>query len=128
MAGSTDRPRRRARPRPQLVTVSFALWLVWIAACVIATVLQFTTPTADLGALPAFLVALVVWGLVTWAAFRMAAGSSTARIVLVVIAVFRAVVSLTSGDLAIATIALSIAAAVLCFLPSVRPYFRRADA
>ncbi|MFL0358322.1 hypothetical protein [Curtobacterium flaccumfaciens] len=124
----------RRPDRPQVVTVSFVLWLVWVAACVVATVLQFFATDAAVGQAPvlAGIVALALWALVTWAVFRMAGGSRVARIVLVVVAAFRAVLSLTDGELAVLTIALSVVAAVLLFLPSARPFFasqqgRRAD-
>lgn len=124
----------RRPDRPQVVTVSFVLWLVWVAACVVATVLQFFATDAAVGQAPvlAGIVALALWALVTWAVFRMAGGSRVARIVLVVVAAFRAVLSLTGGELAVLTIALSVVAAVLLFLPSARPFFasrqgRRAD-
>lgn len=124
----------RRADRPQVVTVSFVLWLVWVAACVVATVLQFFATDAAVGQAPvlAGIVALALWALVTWAVFRMAGGSRVARIVLVVVAAFRAVLSLTGGELAVLTIALSVVAAVLLFLPSARPFFasqqaRRAD-
>lgn len=110
--------------------MSFVLWLVWVAVCLVATVLQFVAGTGGnaLGTVLTVLVAIVVWGLVGWAVVRMAAGSRVARIVLVVIAVARAVLSLTSGELGLLTIALSVVAAVLLFLPSARPFFARSDA
>ncbi|MBT1608659.1 hypothetical protein [Curtobacterium poinsettiae] len=115
----------RRPDRPQVVTVSFVLWLVWVVACIAATVLQFWTPDAAVGPAPviAGIVALVLWALVTWAVFRTAAGSRVARIVLVVVAGFRAVLSITGGQLDVLTIALSVVAAVLLFLPTARPYF-----
>lgn len=120
----------RCPDRPQVVTVSVVLWLVWVAVCLVATVLQFVAGTGDtgIGTLLTVVVAVVVWGLVGWAVVRMAAGSRVARIVLVVVAVFRAVLSLTSGELGLLTIALSVVAAVLVFLPSARPFFARSDA
>lgn len=36
----------RRPDRPQVVTVSFVLWLVWVVACIAATVLQFWRPDA----------------------------------------------------------------------------------
>jgi hypothetical protein len=115
----------RRPDRPPVVTVSFVLWLVWVAACVVATVLQFLAASDATGPAPvaAAIVALVLWALVAWAVFRMAAGSRAARIVLVVVAAFRAVLSITGGELAVLTIALSVVAAVLLFLPTARPFF-----
>jgi hypothetical protein len=120
----------RRPDRPQVVTVSFVLWLVWVAACIASTVLQFSATNAVTGRAPvlAGIVALVLWALVAWAVFRMAAGSRVARIVLVVVAAFRAVLSLTGGELAVLTIALSVVAAVLLFLPTARPFFAATDA
>jgi hypothetical protein len=120
----------RRPDRPQVVTVSFVLWLVWVAVCLVATVLQFVagTATIGIGTVLTVLVAVVVWGLVGWAVVRMAGGSRVARIVLVVVAAARAALSLTSGELGLLTIALSVVAAVLFFLPSARPFFARSDA
>ncbi|WNY33112.1 hypothetical protein Q9Q99_12950 [Curtobacterium flaccumfaciens] len=80
----------RRPDRPRVVTVSFVLWLVWVVACIAATVLQFWRPDAAVDPAPviAGIVALVLWALVTWAVFRTAAGSRVARIVLVVVAGF----------------------------------------
>ncbi|WP_123937128.1 hypothetical protein [Curtobacterium sp. PhB137] len=126
----TRTPFTRRPDRPQVVTVSFVLWLVWVAVCLVATVLQFVAGTGGnaLGTVLTVLVATVVWGLVGWAVVRTAAGSRVARIVLVVVAVARAVLSLTSGELGLLTIALSVVAAVLLFLPSARPFFAPSDA
>ncbi|MFK4481732.1 MULTISPECIES: hypothetical protein [unclassified Curtobacterium] len=126
----TRTPFTRRPDRPQVVTVSIVLWLLWVAVCLVATVLQFVAGADGnaLGTVLTVLVAVAVWGLVGWAVVRTATGSRVARIVLVVVAVARAVLSITSGEVGLLTIALSVVAAVLLFLPSARPFFARSDA
>lgn len=121
---------RRSRPtRPRAVTVSVALWALWLVVGVASTVaisaLGWGLP--GFGGIVALVVSLVIWAAVVWAVLRVLRGSSTARWVLVVIAAFRAALSITTGGISLVLLAVSVAAAVLLFVPSVRPWFRRRE-
>lgn len=113
---------RRARPtRPRAVSVAVVLWAVWLVVGVVSTVV------GGVGGVPAVLLSLVVWAVVASATILLLRGSGVARIVLVAVAAFRAVLSVADGGWAVAVIALSVVAAVLLFVPSARPFFRRPD-
>jgi hypothetical protein len=119
---------RRTRPRrPTAVTVAIVLWAVWLVVGVVATVVVTVTDGAltGIGAVLTLALSLVVWAAVAAAVLLLLRGSSVARIVLVAVAALRAVLSVTDGPLSTALIALSIVAAVLLFVPSARPFFRR---
>ncbi|WP_141399126.1 hypothetical protein [Curtobacterium sp. 'Ferrero'] len=112
--------------RPQVVTVSVVLWLVWLAGCVLASVVGFVEfPSTVLVTVVSVVLSLVVWGLVGWAVVRVRQGSATWRIVLVVVAAARALLSIGDGLSTVLLVALSAVAAVLLFLPSARPFFAR---
>lgn len=120
---------RRTRPRrPTAVTVATVLWAVWLVVGVVSTVVVTVTDgdLTGIGAVLTLVLSLVVWAAVAAAVLLLLRGSSVARIVLVAVAALRAVLSITDGPLSTALIALSVVAAVLLFVPSARPFFRRA--
>lgn len=118
---------RRAR-RPRAVTIAVVLWAIWLVIGVLSTVLVSTSDgLTGVGAVLTAALSFVVWAVVAAAVVLLLRGSVVARIVLVAIAALRAVLSITDGGIATALIALSVAAAVLLFVPSARPFFRRAD-
>jgi hypothetical protein len=118
--------RRPRRARPRAVTVSVLLWAVWLVVGVASTVVVFALGWGlpGFGGVVALVVSLVVWAAVVWAVLQVLRGSGTARFVLVVVAAFRAALSITTGGISLAMVLLSVVAAVLLFLPSVRPWFR----
>jgi hypothetical protein len=105
------------------------LWAVWLVVGVVSTVVVSVSDPATTGAgvVLALVLGFVVWAAVAAATVLVLRGSAVARIVLVAIAVLRAVLSVTDGGLSPALVLLSVVAAVLLFLPSARPFFRRAD-
>lgn len=112
--------------RPQAVTVSVVLWVVWLAGCVLASVIGFVEfPASTLVTVVSVVLAAVVWALVAWAVVQVRRGSTTARIVLVVVAAARALLSIGDGVSTLVLVVLSAVAAVLLFVPSARPFFRR---
>ena len=118
---------RRAR-RPRAVTIAVVLWAIWLVIGVLSTVLVSTSDgLTGLGSVLTVALSFVVWAVVAAAVVLLLRGSGVARIVLVAVAALRAVLSITDGGIATALIALSFVAAVLLFLPSARPFFRRAD-
>lgn len=121
---------RRSRPTPPpVVRTSVVLWAVWLVVGVVSTVVVSVSDpgTTGPGVVLALVLAFVVWAAVAAATVLVLRGSAVARIVLVAIAVLRAVLSVTDGGVSAALILLSVVAAVLLFLPSARPFFRRAD-
>ncbi|MDP4332040.1 hypothetical protein Q7F20_01535 [Curtobacterium sp. A7_M15] len=121
---------RRSRPTPPpVVRTSVVLWGVWLVVGVVSTVVVSVSDPATTGAgvVLALVLAFVVWAAVAAATVLVLRGSAVARIVLVAIALLRAVLSVTDGGLSPALVLLSVVAAVLLFLPSARPFFRRAD-
>ncbi|WP_439689668.1 hypothetical protein ACRQ4C_00585 [Curtobacterium sp. SP.BCp] len=112
--------------RPQVVTVSVVLWAVWLVGCVLASVIGFVEfPASALVTVISVVLSLVIWALVAWAVLRVWRGSATARIVLVVVAAARALLSIGDGASTLLLVALSAVAAVLLFLPAARPFFTR---
>jgi hypothetical protein len=105
------------------------LWAVWLVVGVVSTVVVSVSDpaTTGVGVVLALVLGFVVWAAVAAATVLVLRGSAVARIVLVAIAVLRAVLSVTDGGLSPALVLLSVVAAVLLFLPSARPFFRRAD-
>lgn len=126
---TTDDLRRSRRTPPPTVRTAVVLWAVWLVVGVVSTIV--VTVSGDgltgVGGVFALLLSAVLWAAVAAAIVLLLRGSGVARIVLVAIAVLRAVLSVTDGSLATALIALSAVAAVLLFLPSARPFFRRTD-
>jgi hypothetical protein len=111
------------------VSIAVVLWAVWLVVGVLSTVLVSESGwglTGTAGVLTLVLAA-VVWAVVAAATILVLRGSAVARIVLVVVAALRAVLSITDGGVATALIVLSVVAAVLLFVPSARPFFRRTD-
>lgn len=121
---------RRPRARPRAVTVAVVLWAVWLVVGVVSTVVVTLSGSGLPGAGGVLAVALsfVLWAAVAAATFAVLRGSPVARIVLVAVAALRAVLSITDGGVSTLLIALSAAAAVLLFVPSARPFFRRRGA
>lgn len=112
--------------RPRVVTVSVVLWVVWLVGCVLASVIGFVEfPSSALVTGISVALSVVVWGAVAWAVARVWRGSRTARIVLVVVAAARALLSIGNGLSTLLLVALSIAAAVLLFVPAARGFFAR---
>ncbi|WJY01013.1 hypothetical protein [Curtobacterium sp. 458] len=112
--------------RPQVVTVSVVLWAVWLVGCVLASVIGFVEfPASALVTVISVVLSLVIWALVAWAVLRVRRGSATARIVLVVVAAARALLSIGDGASTLLLVALSAVAAVLLFVPAARPFFVR---
>lgn len=126
---TTDDLRRSRRTPPPTVRTAVVLWAVWLVVGVASTVVVTVSGAGltGIGGVLALLVSAVLWAAVAAAVVLLLRGSGVARIVLVAIAVLRAVLSITDGGLATALIALSAVAAVLLFLPSARPFFRRTD-
>jgi len=124
---TTDELRRSRRTRPLAVTVSIVLWAVWLVVGVVSTVVIATLGWGlpGFGGVAALVVSFVLWALVAAALLQVLRGSGAARLVLVVIAAFRAALSITTGGISLAMVLLSVVAAVLLFLPSARPWFRR---
>jgi hypothetical protein len=111
-----------------VVTIAVVLWAVWLVAGVLSTVLVATSDgLTGVGGLTIAL-SLVIWAVVAAAVALLLRGSAVARTVLVAVAALRAVLSITEGGSAAVLVLLSVVAAVLLFLPSARPFFRRADA
>lgn len=126
---TTDDLRRTRPSRPRVVTIAVVLWAVWLVAGVLSTVLVATSDgLAGVGGVLMIALSLVIWAVVAAAVVLLLRGSAVARIVLVAVAALRAVLSITEGGPATALILLSVVAAVLLFLPSARPFFRRVDA
>ncbi|MGN8050334.1 hypothetical protein ACTJKO_11675 [Curtobacterium sp. 22159] len=118
---------RRAR-RPRAVTVAIVLWAIWLVVGVLATVLVSTSDgLTGIGGVLVVVLSFVVWAVVAAAVVLLLRGSAVARIVLVAVAALRAVLSITEGGVSLVLIAISVAAAVLLFVPSARPFFRRVD-
>lgn len=108
------------------MTISVVLWIVWLVGCVLASVIGFVEfPSSVLVTVVSVVLSVIVWALVAWAVLRVWRGSATARIVLVVVAGARALLSLGNGVSTLLLVVLSVAAAVLLFLPSARPFFTR---
>lgn len=129
----TGRPGRR----PTVVTVAVAIWAVVLAVRVVSVVIGSVRLALDEpGALPAALVGGVlgvgICALLAWATLLVWRGSGTARIwlgVLGVLAVVNALVTVAVGSptwLTLESVAV-VAAAVLLFLPSARPWFPRVE-
>ncbi len=111
-----------------MVTIAVVLWAVWLVAGVLSTVLVATSDgLAGVGGVLTIALSLVIWAVVAAAVVLLLRGSAVARTVLVAVAALRAVLSITEGGPATALILLSVVAAVLLFLPSARPFFRRVD-
>ncbi len=121
---------RRSRPTPPpVVRTAVVLWAVWLVVGVVSTVVVSASGSGltGVGGVLALVLSFVVWAAVAAAMILVLRGSAVARIVLVAIAALRAVLSITDGGLSTALILVSVVAAVLLFLPSARPFFRRAD-
>lgn len=105
------------------------LWALWLVVGVVSAVLVSVSVWRLTGAegVLAIVLSFVIWAVVAAAVILLLRGSAVARIVLIVVAALRAALSFTDGGLAPALILLSVVAAVLLFLPSARPFFRRAD-
>lgn len=123
----------RPHRRPTIVTVAVALWLLIVTVAVALIVVRAVTAAVGPGPahggalLPAEVVAVLLYAAIAWAVFRTAAGSHRARVVLVVVAVARAVLGFALAPLPLAMIALSVVATVLLFLPAARPWFPHAE-
>jgi hypothetical protein len=112
-----------------VVTIAVVLWAVWLVVGVLSTVLVATSDgLAGVGGVLTIALSLVIWAVVAAAVVLLLRGSPVARIVLVAVAALRAVLSITEGGPAAVLVLLSVVAAVLLFLPSARPFFRRVDA
>jgi len=111
-----------------VVTIAAVLWAVWLVAGVLSAVLVATSDgLAGVGGVLTIALSLVIWAVVAAAVVLLLRGSAVARTVLVAVAALRAVLSITEGGPATGLILLSVVAAVLLFLPSARPFFRRVD-
>jgi hypothetical protein len=105
------------------VTESVVLWLVWLVGCVFASVFGFGEfPSHVLVTVISVVLSLVMWALVGWAVGR---GSATARIVLVVVAVARALLSLGNSASTLLLVVLPAVAAVRLFLSTAHPFSTR---
>lgn len=126
---TTDDLRRPRRTPPAVVRTAAVLWAVWLVAGVVSTlVVSFSGDgLGGVGAVLALTVSFVVWAAVAAATVLLLRGAPAARIVLVAVAALRAVLSITDGGLSPALVLLSAVAAVLLFLPSARPFFRRPE-
>ncbi|WP_022907896.1 hypothetical protein [Curtobacterium sp. B18] len=126
---TTNHLRRSRRTPPPVVRTAVVLWAVWLVVGVVSTVVVSVSGSGltGFGGALAIVLSFVVWALVAAATFLVLRGSAVARIVLVAIAALRAVLSISDGGLSTALILLSVVAAVLLFLPSARPFFRRAE-
>ncbi len=111
------------------MTTAVVLWAVWLVVGVVSTVVVSVSGWGLTGAagVLTIVLSLVVWAVVAAAVVLLLRGSPVARIVLVAVAALRAVMSITDGGVSTALIALSVVAAVLLFVPSARPFFRRGD-
>lgn len=127
----TGRPGRR----PTVVTAAVAIWAVVLVVRVV-TVVVGAVPTAqdEPGALPVALVGGVlgigICVLLAWAALLTWRGSGTARVWLGVLGAFAVVnvviaVVVGSADWRTLEPVAVVAAAVLLYLPSARPWFPR---
>jgi len=125
---TTDDLRHSRRHRPRAVTIAVVLWAVWLVVGVVATVVVTASGSGLTGAGAVLAVALscVLWAVVAAAVLLLLRGSPVARIVLVAVAALRALLSISDGLLSTASILLSVVAVVLLFVPSARPFFRRA--
>ena len=105
---TTDELRRSRRTRPRAVTVSVVLWAVWLVVGVVSTVVIATLGWGlpGFGGVAALVVSFVLWALVAAAVLQVLRGSGVARVVLVVIAAFRAALSITTGGISLAMVLL----------------------
>ncbi|MET0955879.1 MAG: hypothetical protein ABWY68_07985 [Cryobacterium sp.] len=132
--------------RPATVTASFYLWLLTVLFGLIGAVLLFilsgSAEVAGATQVPdgtgtavfvtAAVIAIVVAVVQLVIVFQMNAGKNWARIVLLVLAVLQVVGVVTGGGTASwaswLSLAATVVATVLMFLPSSNPYFRRTTA
>lgn len=127
----------RTNERPTAVTVAVAIWWVVSAIPVVALVpLVAEWSRQDSAAIVGgglFVVFVLAFSsLCVWLTLRMARGSGTARLWLAIFAAFGAVnlvIGLLTGTLSwrLAEPAALVVAAVFTYLPSVRPFFPKAE-
>lgn len=134
-----ERAQGAGRPghRPAVVTAAVAIWAVVLVVRVVTVAIGSVRLAQDEpGALPAALVGGVlgtgICVLVAWAALLTWRGSGTARVWLGVLGAFagvNAVIAVVVGSadwLTLEPVAV-VAAAVLLYLPSARPWFPRVE-
>ncbi|PXA72046.1 hypothetical protein [Cryobacterium arcticum] len=132
--------------RPATVTASFYLWLITVLFGLIGAVLLFTlSGSAEVAGatqvpegtgtavfVTAAVIAIVVAVVQLIIVFQMNAGKNWARIVLLVLALLQVVGVVTGGGTASwaswLSLAATVVATVLMFLPSSNPYFGRTTA
>lgn len=129
--------RAGARTRPTAVTIAVALWWVAIAVHLVVAVVGVTEVGRDTGGavvgLVAGLVVISAWSaLFVWLAARMARGSGTARLWLAIVGGLTACGTLltitTDGpNWGLVDGMCIVAATVLSYLPSARPFFPRGE-